>query len=195
MIKSYSNISFSPERRGEQDYNYYTELLKSDLESLGESKGNYERKFIERVMLIYYRQARCASVLITGSGNFPFRSNLKKVDAQHRAYTDFIKWREKYFKAVNRERTLSPDEEIDKTLAELDMMETKREILKECNKLKTTEERVKFYQESGLSLESRHYKNFYQGFKTCYKNLSIKIRERHKKLEIMKVRIQRKETF
>ena len=66
MIDSYRWTSFNPERRGESDFNYYTELLKSDLEALGENQGNYERKFISKVMLIFYRQMRCASPMITG---------------------------------------------------------------------------------------------------------------------------------
>src|SRR5690606_19055251 len=104
MINSYTNISFSPEKRGEQDFNYYTELLESDLKELGENQGNYKEKFIDKVMTIYHRQSRCASPMITGPAKFPFSSNMKKINSHHKAYDDFTHWRTKYFKAVNRER-------------------------------------------------------------------------------------------
>jgi hypothetical protein len=183
MIRSYNNISFSPERRGEQDFNYYTELLADDLKLLAErgSVGNYETKFIQRVMLIYYRQARCASVMITGAGNFQFRQNNKRNESQRRAETDFAHWRTKYIKSLFREKTLSPEAEIDETLASIDRLETMKELSKQCAKLKTEEERKAFMAEHGIE-------------RFIY-NLTTKIRERKKKLEVMKVRIERKETF
>jgi hypothetical protein len=197
MIRSYNNISFSPERRGEQDFLYYSELLKTDLETLGENKGNYEQKFIDRIMLFYHRQSRCASSFICGPSNFPVRSNRKKIDSTDRALNDFNHWRNKYFKAVNRERTLSPEEEIDKTLKEIDYLEDKKELYKECNKLKTFDERVKFLSENNLTEKLAFYMRQENAMIPTYAitSLTTKIRERRKKLEVMRVRIERKETF
>jgi len=197
MIRSYSNISFSPERRGESDFNYYTEMLATDLATLGENQGNYERKFVERVMLIYHRQARCASAMITGPANFPFRKNQKNNEAQRRAEDDFTHWRNKYFKAVNRVRTLSPEAEIDKTLNEIDDLTARKETYKAANKLKTREEREAYLIEHYKlgERETRYLDNAGQFLPFPIDSITLKIRERKKKLEIMKVRSARKATF
>lgn len=194
MINSYRWTSFSPERRGESDFSYYTELLKNDLEALGENKGNYERKFIEKVMLIFHRQMRCASPMITGPANFNNRKNGKAWDSRDRAVNDFDYWRTKYFKLVNRVRTLSPEEEIDKTLEELERLEHRKEVYKAVNKIKDVEAKKAYLIEHGLGTE-REIKWIMEGWLLGGTNLTTKIRERKKKLDVMRVRIERKETF
>lgn len=194
MIQAYSWTSFSPEKRGENDYTYYSELLKSDLESLGENQGNYRSKFIAKVMLIIHRQARCASPMITGPANFNNRRNGKAWDSRDRALSDFEYWRTKYFKLVNRVRTLSPEAEIDKTLEELERLEARKEVFKYADKLKTKEEKIEYLEEQG-QLSNRAKGWIENGWCLSNTNLTTKIRERKKKLEIMKVRIDRKESF
>lgn len=160
MVDSFRNISFRGEIRGQQEYDYYTELLKSDLEALGENKGNYEAKFIDKVMTIFHRQSSCASAFICGPANFNNRRNQKKWDSRDKAYSDFNHWREKYFKAVNRKRTLSPEAEIDEAIERLELLETAKET----------------------------------GEPKIY-NVTIKIRETKKKIEVMKARIEAKENY
>lgn len=127
MIDSFRNISFYGDRRGNQEFEYYTDLLKSDLESLGENQGNYEPKFIDKVMTIFHRQSSCASAFICGPANFNTRRNQKKWESRDKALSDFSNWRLKYFKAVNRVRTLSPEAELDKAIERLEFLETKKE--------------------------------------------------------------------
>jgi hypothetical protein len=194
MIRSYHNTSFSPERRGENDFVYYTELLKNDLDTLGESKGNYEAKFINKVMLIFYRQMRCASPMITGPANFNNRRNSKMWDSRDRALSDFDFWRTKYFKLVNRERTLSPEAEIDKTLEELERLELIKEAYKKADKLKTKEEKISFLESEGV-LTNRNKSWIENGYTLADTSLTTKIRERKKKLIIMRNRIEKKTTF
>lgn len=67
MINSYNWTSFSPEKRGESDYKYYTEMLETDLKELGDNQGNYAEKFKQRVMLMFHRQMRVASPIFQGS--------------------------------------------------------------------------------------------------------------------------------
>lgn len=166
FISAYRNISFNPEKRGQHDFDYYNDLLSSDLESLGDNQGNYKEKFVSKLMTYYSRLSRVASTMITGPANFPVRQNMKANESANKAYDDFNHWREKYFKAVNRVRTLSPEEEIDKTLSELDRLIEKKETMKEngCKSYEMT-------------------------------SITNKIRERKKKLEVMRVRIERKESF
>lgn len=167
MQESYNNISFSPERRGEQDFNYYNELLESDLKEL-ESTGklsennNYEKKFIEKVELIISRRSRCASSMICGPANFNTRQNTKRWDSMEKGVNDFYHWRKKYFKAVNRVRTLSPEAEIDDALKSLDFLIDNKE---------------------NAEGEERIY------------NVSLKIRETKKKIQVMKNRIEAKNNF
>lgn len=194
MIRSYNNTSFSPERRGENDFIYYSELLKNDLDTLGENKGNYETKFINKVMLIFYRQTRCASPMITGPANFNNRKNSKNWDSRDRAVNDFEFWRTKYFKLVNRERTLSPEAEIDKTLEEIERLELRKEAYKKADKLKKPEEKILFLENEGL-LTKRAKGWIESGWTLSDTSLTTKIRERKKKLIIMRNRVEKKSTF
>ena len=196
MISAYGNISFSPEKRGEQDYNYYSELLASDLVSLGDNKGNYEKKFNDRLAIYYARKSRTASAMICGPARFPFSKNLKAIDLENRAWEDFSKWREKYFRLVNRVRTKSPEQEIDDTLIEIEKLEARKALYQAFNNLKTFEEKEAYAKENG----------FYDTFTALWSkydlvpkyhltSMTTKIRERKKKLEVMRSRIDRKETF
>jgi frataxin-like iron-binding protein CyaY len=194
MTQSYSWISFSPEKRGESDFEYYSQLLSTDLAALGANCGNYEAKFINKVMTIFHRQTRCASPMITGPANFNNRRNGKAWESRDKAMADFMHWRDKYFKAVNRERTLSPEEEIDKTLEELERLEVRKEIFKEVDKLKTREEKEAYLLEN-YRLTDWEMRHLDLGYCFSSTSLTTKIRERRKKLEVMKVRIERKETF
>ena len=117
--KAFMNVSFSPEKRGEQTINWYSQELESDLKELLETKGtsgNYAEKYEEHFLHWLSAQSRCFSFLITGAGNFPVARHAKTLKAENNAYEKFRTWREGYFKAVNRKRTLSPEEEIDATI-------------------------------------------------------------------------------
>lgn len=197
MIQSYNWISFSPERRGESDFHYYTQLLADDTAELGENRGNYEGKFVDKVMTIFHRQARCASPMITGPANFNNRRNGKAWDSRDKALTEFTQWREKYFKAVNRERTLSPEEEIDKTLEELERLEVKHEFYKDMNKIKGVDAKKAFAIENDeLAIFEYWGERFNHTVPSFHlTNSNNRIKERRKKLEVMRTRIERKETF
>jgi frataxin-like iron-binding protein CyaY len=198
MISSYNNISFYGEKRGEEDYQYYTELLKSDLEQLGEKKGNnYEAKFIDKVMAIYHRQMRCASAFITGPANFPTRQMQKRWDSRDKAYESFMHWRDKYFIIVNRVKTLSPEAEIDKTLEQIEKLTIKKELLKELNKVlkkdkvKAKELLLEIYPNADQFTIDNIIGNDREKVPSyIITSLTNKIRERKKKIEVMKARIE-----
>lgn len=200
MIQSYNWTSFSPEKRGESDFNYYTQMLADDLKELMDtqgSTGNYEEKFIDKVMAIFHRQARCASPMITGPANFNNRRNGKAWNSRDNALNDFTHWRAKYFKAVHRERTLSPEEEIDKTLEELERLEEKHEFYKAMNKIKDVEAKRAFAIENDeltiFEYWGERYGHVVPSFHLT--NNNNKIKERRKKLEVMRARIERKAEF
>lgn len=200
MINSYNWTSFSPEKRGASDFSYYTQMLEDDLKELMDtqgSAGNYEEKFIDKVMTIFSRQSRCASPMITGPANFNNRRNSKAWASRDNAIEEFSHWRKKYFKAVHRERTLSPEAEIDKTLEELERMEERFQFYKDMNKLKDIEAKRAFALEHDemtiFEYWGERYNHTIPSFHIT--NTRNKINERRKKLEVMKVRIERKETF
>lgn len=172
MIDSYNNISFYGEKRGEQDYEYYSSLLQNDLIELGENTGNYRAKFIAKVMDIYYKQARCTSAFIVGPANYNLRKHEKSWASRDNAYEHFVHWRNKYFKAVNRVRTLSPEAEIDKAIERLEFLESEKSKLPYKWSHELTEE------------EKEKHCSVY--------NVTTKIRETRKKIEVMKQRIEAK---
>ena len=196
MISSYSNISFNGERRGAQDFEYYTDMLREDLAELGEVENNYKSKFIDRVMTIYHRQISCASSMITGPANFNVRRNQKRWDSRDKAQSDFDHWRTRYFKAVNRVRTLSPEAELDLIPAEIDMLMCRKEKFQLIKKCKTSEERGQLVGDlfPYLSDWDKEYL-IDKGITYHIPSLTTKIRERKKKLLVMKARIEAKESF
>ena len=73
MIQSYTNSSFSPERRGEQDFEFYQSQLEQDLaliQSINGSAGNYASKYIDKLMRIYNHKSHTASAMIVGPAKF-----------------------------------------------------------------------------------------------------------------------------
>lgn len=198
MIQSYNGISFYGERRGAQDFDYYTELLKSDLEELGENQGNYKEKFIDKVMTIYHRQMSCTSAFIVGPANYNISRHNKKWASRDNAYDAFNHWREKYFKAVNRVRTLSPEAEIDKTIKEIDSLIIQRDAFKHIRKESKSNkdfDLMTYLEEvfPDWSDESKQY--IYDNGIMSYQvaSLTTRIRERKKKIEVMKARIKVKQ--
>lgn len=196
MIASYGWTSFSPEKRGEADYKYYTELLAEDLKNITEAQdgtGNYAEKFQGKVMTIYARQARCASPMITGPANFNNRRNGKAWDSRDKAVDEFNQWRNKYLNAVTRERTLSPEEETDKTVEELERMEVKHELYKAMNKIKLIEGKRMFAEENDFMVVFDYWKEQGHVIPSFHlTNHNNKIKARREKLAVMASRIETK---
>jgi hypothetical protein len=87
---------------------------------LGENTGNYKEKFITHFREWMHAKSNCISSMIAGPSNFPVNKARKANDREHAKSEEFFKWRERYFKSVNRQKTLSPEEELDIALARLD---------------------------------------------------------------------------
>jgi len=196
MIDSYRNISFSPEKRGEQDHEYYTKLLASDLETLGDNQGNYAEKFNDKLARYYACKGRTASAMICGPAKFPFGKNHKAINSEMKAWEDFTSWREGYFKAVNRVRTKSPEQEIDDALEELERLTTKHELYKEMNAIKNIEDKRTFAEENDFMKVFEYWSNYghcVPAFQlTSNRN---KIKRLQEKLETMRKRVEVKTSF
>ena len=114
--RAHSNISFSPNKRANSYVSEYSEMLEKDLNALGTKQGNYKEKFIAKFSDWMSAKGRCISSMITGGSNFPVRRAQKANDSERNKCDAFYHWRDKYFTAVNRVPTKSPED--DKEAAE-----------------------------------------------------------------------------
>jgi len=207
--RAHSHTSFSPERRANSYVKEYSELLESDLKELGENKGNYREKFINKFGDWMRAKGNCMSSMITGGSNFPV-SKANKANARERKKSDdFSHWRKKYFDAVNRVPTKSPEDDRDEAErkleklvnAQLEMKEINAEIRK--SKIKDLEPLIKHLTGVGFnsvlislidnfsSRNSGKYK--ISGFTLTNNNANIKAAE--KKIKMMDARIKNKNTW
>jgi len=114
--RAHSNTSFSPEKRANSYVSEYSEMLEADLNALGTKQGNYKEKFTAKFGDWMSAKGRCMSSMITGGSNFPVRRAQKANDSERNKCDSFYHWRDKYFTAVNRVPTKSPED--DKEAAE-----------------------------------------------------------------------------
>jgi len=229
MINSYQRISFYGEKRGAQDFEYYSALLESDLNTLKGRESimettleSYKEKFISKVMDIFHRQSSCTSAFIVGPANYNIRQHEKKWASRDNAYSHFEHWRSKYFKAVNRVRTPSPEDEIESAVKDIDKLLRFQAVMKETNKLMRKYKLDRDYMvgfeksdnEKALSAELLDLYSYDECPDSrvnsilkadCYGNrgyasfeltsINNKIKARRDKITINKARIERKETF
>jgi len=132
---AYQGTSFSPERRADQIVKGYSEELENDLIKLGENAGNYEEKYINHLTSWLNAKSRCLSTMIAGPSNFPTRKAERANRSESNKWNEFHDWRNKYFKAVNRVKTLSPEEDLDNKLKTLDKLIIRNENIKTMNKI------------------------------------------------------------
>jgi hypothetical protein len=203
--RAHTWTSFSPEKRATRYIVDYSEILENDLKELGENQGNYKEKFIKHFSDWMASKGRCASTMITGGANFDVRRNQKALNAERNKNEAFTKWREKYFKAVNRESTLSPEEELDNALVELDEAKARQELMKEANSILRKHKELTAFEHSKMLLE--------MGFETdlireasqvngelifarfSLTNNNAKIKRLEEKVLTMKKRIETKNDF
>ena len=199
---AYSAQSFYPEKRANQVIEEFSTELASDLAAL-DNPGNYQEKYEAKFLAWLSAKGRCMSAMITGPANFPVAKNRKNMQSEQNKWEEFRSWRERYFKAVNRQRTLSPEEEIDVTLAKLDKLIVAQETMKGINKIakskKTDDEKIaEIIEKYGLKEEQARKilqpdcMGFIGFAPYSLTNNNAKIKNAQEKLEIMKSRISRK---
>lgn len=200
---AYNWTSFSPDRRAEQNIIEFSNLLEEDLKELGDTPGNYKEKFTEYLLKWMNSKSNCASSMITGPANFNVRRNEKANNRERANYEKFSNWRDRYFKAVNRIPTKSPEQELEAAERELNNYSNLQEELKEINKvlrknkdldLTSALELLKNeeYSEEALKLISE-YDGIIPSF--ALTNRNAKIKRLKEKVQIMLSRIARKDTW
>lgn len=204
--RAYSNTSFTPEKRAAQILKELKEELTEDLKALGENAGNYEAKYIGYARSWLEKKSRCLSAMITGPSNFPVKKNRKANDAEAKGWENFRRWREKYFKAVNRVSNLSPEDDMEAAIKKVDALIIRQQIMKSVNKIVrnkklTDDQKIEAITEYGLSEETAR-KTIEPDFagrigfpSYALTNNNAKIKAAKEKILIMKNRIATKESF
>ena len=197
--RAHSGTSFSPEKRADGIIRCYSEELESDLRELGGNAGNYKEKYIAKLSTYLSRKGRTISPMITGGSNFPVARNMKAMEAEYNAFKAFTAWRERYFKAVNRVPTPSPEEDLDNAVADLDKLIIKQQKMKDANRIIRSKkfDKIILLEEAGWANESAIKMLKEEVIFPSYSltNNNAKIKARKQKIEIMKNRIETKETF
>ncbi len=200
--EAYRNQSFSPEKLADRMYSDLTEELKADLKNL-ENPGNYESKYIAHASKYLSRKARVMNWFITGPANFPVARNQKNMDLEDKAWKEFRAWRSRYFKAVNRIPHLSPEQDLDKALIDLNKTTQFQEMAKAANKIIRDKKDGKKERLFDLGFSEKSVNTLMTP--DCFGNLGIasftltnnrsKIKRLESKVIIMKNRIERKTDF
>lgn len=202
---AHSLTSFSPEKRAQSYVNEYSTMLENDLRELGENTGNYKEKFIAKFSEWMHAKSRCISSMITGPANFPVRRAQKANNAERTHSDNFYNWRAKYFEAVNRVPTKSPEDEIEAAERKLEIITNYQIELKEINiearkfKKATINELSQHLMQLDFNPHLVGLLDFRGG---VYKipsyvltNNNAKIKSTKEKLLIMQTRIDRKNTW
>lgn len=141
--RAYNNISFSPERRGEQTIKDYSEELTTDMQELkeggasDESISDYKTRYEKFFRSYLSAKSNTFSVMITGGSNFPVRRHAKANRSEEKHYEIFREWRIRAKKAIVRKQKAPTTflSEIDRYKADLANMQRNHEKMKQGNKL------------------------------------------------------------
>lgn len=133
--RAYYNTSFTPDVRADTCVRDFSAELEGDLLELGDRAGDYAQKYVGHLKVWAARKSRCLSAMIIGPAKFPTERNRKAMNSEENAWQEFRAWRERYIKAVFRERTKTPEEEIDDALLKLEKERNAHTLMIEVNKI------------------------------------------------------------
>lgn len=138
--RAYVGISFSPEKRAEQEQNDYIAIMQNFIDkftplAVNEEQQKYlEERFIkykEGVLkhfnIILNAKSRVISPMITGPANFPVRQNQKRMASEMKRHDEFAEFREKFWKytkkglSVLKTNEQKNDEEFNRLKKEIDV--------------------------------------------------------------------------
>ena len=200
IYNAYKGISFDPEKKADILTACYIEELQDDLKELAqnESTGNYAEKYETKLFNWLYSMSRIMSPMITGPANFPTARMAKYRNTEEKKYNEFRNWRNRYFKAVYRTPTPSPETDLDDAIKEYDRCFHKQEFMKAVNRIrkKTNNEiQIKELKKLGVYDENipKLIKYGFERFELT--NNNAKLKRLAEKITIMKKRIHNKSAF
>ena len=133
--QGYYWTSFNPEATARRTIDWLNSIIKEDLEKLDEEhKETYAEKFEAKAVAWLNSLSNCMSSVITGGSNFPVAKAQKARNREHAAQEEMLNFRERFFKAINRVPTPSPEDELDSAVRELEQAKIRHEAMKEINK-------------------------------------------------------------
>lgn len=112
-VRAFSGTSFSPEERACMYIREYEKACLDDLKELPEDEHEkYIAKFREWVEILFDKHSRITSMMIAGPAKFPTARNNKANSSYDKANNDFLEWRQKYAKRVEKriEAAKSPEQ-------------------------------------------------------------------------------------
>jgi len=140
-INAHNGTSHTPEKRGAQLINDYSEELQSDMDEL-QNEGiaediilEYKQRYERNLTSWLYAKSNCLSTMIAGPSKFPVRRAEKANRSEDRHYQVFRNWRERAKKAIVR-KSLPPktvSSELDRYRLDLESMKRNQEVMKSCN--------------------------------------------------------------
>ena len=195
--QGYYWISFNPEAAARRTIDWLNSIIKDDLEKLDEEhKEGYAEKFEAKAVAWLNSLSSCMSSAITGGSNFNVAKAQKARNRERSAQEELLNFRERYFKAINRVPTPSPEDELDSAIRELEQAKIRHEAMKEINKrIRSGEKWQEFVAEYELS-DSDIFSMRLDGIFTYQLSLSnARIKRLEEKILVMNRRIETKETF
>ena len=150
-IWAYSNVSFNPEKRADQEQEYYFEHVTNFYNSLLKGATEAEKQLIdievERYRLNYISKTndilsaktRCTSSAITGGSGFNVRRAEKANNSEHNKTEAFYEWREKAEKSIRKKLEILKVQEaggaVEVLKQKIKKAEETQEVMKSCNKI------------------------------------------------------------
>lgn len=108
--RSHMGTSFYPEKRAEQELNYYQEMLESAFDKV-EDFERFREGLKKRFIAYLSAKGRVMSPMITGPANFPVRRNEKANQSERNRSDDLFKYYEKATKVRGPRPIMAGDED------------------------------------------------------------------------------------
>ncbi len=108
---AYSGTSFDPDKRGKDTISSYSDQLENDLSKIPAAEqeryiANYKKYF----SAMLGSRVGIFSTMIAGPSNFPVSRMEKKNRTADKRYEEFVEWRERALKAIEKNRLASRSE-------------------------------------------------------------------------------------
>ena len=201
--RAYMARSFDPEKRADSIITEYSEEMESDIQVMANclnfDKEKYLEKYEDKIMNWIHSSQRVMNPMITGPANFPVNRNRKAMDSEQNRYNEFRTWRERYIKAMFREKPLSAEEELEKVKNKLSRAKVFQEQMKKANiifrKNLPEKETIDLIKKSGIQdwVYNQKCENKFKTFQLNNNRQKIKYLE--DRIIAIESRIERKKTF
>lgn len=142
--RAYTGTSFSPEKRAQSIVDSHSQELDNDIKIM-QDKGcdkefidKYKESYISHLKNWLGAKSNCISSMIAGPSNFPVRRAEKANRSEEKRGKEFIEFREKVFKSIERynkkKEIAEAGGELEVAKKKLSDLEYKQEWMKKLNK-------------------------------------------------------------